>query len=130
MPVNPIRPTAAVKPATGLQLNSVEVRFQRGAGFGIVYLFGRVPTSERVPIVLAKPHPKYVLVSETVGRVPHEDIGLQRTRNSADPAGWQYWNYFANFRCRRLSLLVQSNEARAMVAHVGSAVLASEICGK
>lgn len=132
MPISPIHPTGVVWRFTRLRLTHVQLS-RSGGTVGIDYLFGRLPTTASGIPDIAGPRPRYVLVAEGGGRGPFGRGKLVRTVNPAGPAQAKdevYWEFYANFRCHNLALIITSNQPGSVVRKVGKGIANREVCGK
>jgi hypothetical protein len=124
----PVWPGTVVWNVAHLRLTQAEVR-QPGRPLEIRYLFGTLGSTGH-PVVdsdLGRSSPYYVLVGELHAPVSGS---LNRVTSNRTGAGGTYWTFYANFRCRKLSLSVATNERRRIARNIGRGMLRAEACGK
>lgn len=119
MPISPVRPSRAVVRRTHLTLSRVML-IGVARPSGIEYLFGWIPRDLHGLPSLQLSTPRYMLVTEIVG---HNAALTGRVVYTGT------WAFAANFRCRRLTLTVESNISAIAVRKTGEITLRTEGCG-
>lgn len=140
----PVRPVSAVSHFAHLRLQQIlvlQTEVAAGPGrpraYAIYYLFGKIPRAQEGLPDPASQNPRYLIVSEYVGRLEQHGVTVKRGigvfrifNHSTATTSYQPWNLDANLPGRNLALHITSNTSRQIVKSVGNNLIAHSSLGR